>query len=143
MKGATMRATLERLGVAPSFSRPRVSNDNPYSESLFKTMKYCPQYPTRPFVTLQLAQEWVESFTHWYNTEHLHSELRFVTPHAKHYGLDKKILCERDILYKIYRNANPLRWSSGTRNWSPALEVILNPGKEKKLQIKVKKSSQV
>lgn len=140
MKGATMQATLERLGVAPSFSRPRVSNDNPYSESLFKTLKYCPQYPTRAFVTLQLAQEWVKTFTHWYNTEHLHSEIRFVTPHARHYGLDNEILYERDILYKIYRNMNPLRWSKGTRNWSPAPEVTLNPGKEQKRQIKAMNS---
>jgi putative transposase len=140
MKGATMRATLERLGVAPSFSRPRVSNDNPYSESLFKTLKYCHHYPVKAFATLQVAQEWVKAFAHWYNTEHLHSEIRFVTPHIRHYGLEDKILYERDILYKISRNMNPLRWSRGTRNWNPVPEVILNPGKEKKRQIEAIKS---
>jgi putative transposase len=140
MKGATLQATLERLGVTPSFSRPRVSNDNPYSESLFKTLKYCPYYPAKAFATIQDAQEWVKAFTHWYNTEHLHSEICFVTPHARHYGLENKILHKRDILYKISRNINPLRWSRDTRNWNPAPEVILNPGKEKKRQKEAMKS---
>ena len=66
MKGATMLATLERLGVAPSFSRPRVSNDNPYSESLFKTLKYCPGFPERGFASLDEAREWVGKFVNWY-----------------------------------------------------------------------------
>jgi putative transposase len=142
MKGATLRATLDRLGIEPSFSRPRVSNDNPYSESLFKTLKYCPQYPARAFVTMELAQEWVERFSEWYNTEHLHSEIRFVTPHARHYGLENNILFERDILYKISRNINPSRWSGATRNWTPAPEVVLNPGKKEKRQKKAIKSQQ-
>jgi putative transposase len=134
MKGATMLATLDRLGVTPSRSRPHVSDDNPFSESLFKTMKYCPQYPSKAFASLQDAETWVKIFSNWYNTEHLHSEIRFVTPHSRHYGTENQILNERDILYKISRNNNPLRWSKNTRNWSPVLEVILNPGKEEKQQ---------
>jgi transposase InsO family protein len=134
MKGATMLATLHRLGVVPSFSRPSVSDDNPYSESLFKTVKYCPQFPSAPFSTLQAARNWVDKFTLWYNTEHLHSEIRFVTPHARHYGFEKDILTKRDIIYKTAQNFNPLRWTKCTRNWHPAAEVTLNPGKEKKRQ---------
>ncbi len=136
MKGATMLSTLQRLGVMPSFSRPRVSNDNPYSESLFKTLKYCPQYPSRPFCSLQEARDWVGNFAKWYNTQHLHSEIRFITPHARHYREEKNILKKRDILYKKHRASNPFRWTKNTRNWSPAGPVALNPGKEQKSQKK-------
>jgi putative transposase len=66
MKGATMLATLQQLGVMPSLSRPAVSNDNPYSESLFKTLKYRPQYPLKPFADLSVAREWVADLVHWY-----------------------------------------------------------------------------
>jgi putative transposase len=79
MKGATMLATLQSLGVMPSFSRPAVSNDNPYSESLFKTLKYRADYPRRAFENLFAARQWVGIFVHWYNHEHRHSALRFVT----------------------------------------------------------------
>ena len=61
MKGATLLATLERLGVVPSFSRPSVSDDNPYSESLFKTLKYRPSYPDSAFSGIDEAREWVKS----------------------------------------------------------------------------------
>ena len=65
MRAATFLATLEKLGVTSSFSRPRVSNDNPYSESLFKTMKYRPQYPYKGFSSLFKAREWVAKFVEW------------------------------------------------------------------------------
>ena len=80
MKGATMLATLQALGVVPSFSRPAVSNDNPYSESLFKTLKYRPAYPRRAFENLLAARQWVGTFVQWYNHEHRHSAIGFVTP---------------------------------------------------------------
>lgn len=133
MKGATMLSTLQRLGVAPSFSRPSVSNDNPFSESLFKTLKYCPQYPTRPFTTLAEARVWVEKFVTWYNTEHLHSEIKFVTPQSRHEKKDTDILLKRDLIYKQSQLNNPLRWSGKTRNWNPVTHVVLNPGKEQKV----------
>ncbi len=79
MKGATMLATLQELGVVPSFSRPSVSNDNPYSESLFRTLKYRPEYPEKPFSDLATARDWVNFFVGWYNKEHLHSAIKFVT----------------------------------------------------------------
>ena len=67
MKGATMLATLEKLGIMPSFSRPRVSNDNPFAESLFRTCKYRPNYPRQPFESVAQAREWVRQFVQWYN----------------------------------------------------------------------------
>jgi len=130
VKGATLLATLERLGIAPSFSRPRVSDDNPYSESLFKTLKYRPSYPETAFSGIDQAREWVSRFVKWYNTEHLHSAIRFVTPSCRHLGLDKAILQKRAAVYEKAKRLNPLRWSGPTRNWSPIAEVHLNPKKE-------------
>jgi len=129
VKGATLLATLERLGIAPSFSRPRVSDDNPYSESLFKTLKYRPSYPETAFSGIEQAREWVRRFVHWYNTEHLHSAIRFVTPSCRHLGLDKAILQKRSAVYESAKRLKPLRWSGPTRNWSPITEVHLNPKK--------------
>jgi hypothetical protein len=131
MKGATLLATLERLGVASSFSRPGVSDDNPYSESLFKTLKYRPSYPERAFAGIDQARAWVSRFVHWYNSEHLHSAIRFVTPEARHQGQDPVILAKRAAVYEQAKRNNPLRWSGPTRNWSPITEVFLNPKKDK------------
>jgi len=130
VKGATLLATLERLGIAPSFSRPGVSDDNPYSESLFKTLKYRPSYPETAFSGIDQAREWVSRFVKWYNTEHLHSAIRFVTPSCRHLGLDKAILQKRSAVYENAKRQNPLRWSGPTRNWSPITEVYLNPKKQ-------------
>lgn len=129
MTGATLLATLERLGVVPSLSRPSVSDDNPYSESLFKTLKYRPSYPESAFSGIDQAREWVSRFVKWYNTEHLHSAIRFVTPGSRHLGLDKTILAKRAAVYENAQRLNPLRWSGQTRNWSPITEVYLNPKK--------------
>lgn len=127
MKGATMLATLQRLGVVPSFSRPQVSDDNPYSESLFRTMKYRPGYPSRPFSSLAAAQTWVDGFVDWYNTEHLHSGIRFVTPDDRHFGRENAILANRREIYEKARQQNPNRWSKNIRNWEPVETVYLNP----------------
>jgi putative transposase len=116
MKGATMLATLQRLGVVPWFSRPRVSDDNPYSESLFKTMKYCPAYPSKPFSSIEEAQSWVNEFVDWYNNEHLHSGIKFVTPSSRHEGRDEEILEKRKQVYEKAKRNNPSRWSRETRN---------------------------
>lgn len=128
MKGATMLATLQRLGVVPSFSRPSVSNDNPYSEALFKTLKYCPEFPSKPFETLQEARHWVRRFTYWYNDQHRHSALKFVTPGQRHRGEDHAILQQRKQLYDTAKAQHPERWSGQTRNWTPDSTVMLNPG---------------
>jgi len=127
MKGATMLATLQRLGVVPSFSRPQVSDDNPYSEALFRTMKYRPGYPSRPFSSLAAAQTWVDGFVDWYNTEHLHSGIRFVTPDDRHFGREIAILANRRDIYEKARQQNPNRWSKNIRNWEPVETVYLNP----------------
>ena len=129
MKGATMLATLHKLGVTPSFSRPSVSNDNPYSESLFRTMKYRPEYPSKPFENIEQAQSWVDEFVFWYNTEHLHSAIRFVTPDDRHFGREEAILACRRKVYESARHRHPNRWSQNTRNWSPVRLVRLNPEK--------------
>lgn len=127
MKGATMLATLQRLGVVASFSRPRVSDDNPYSEALFRTLKYRPGFPNRPFRDINEARAWVSGFVRWYNTQHLHSALNFVTPDDRYHGRDKAILAERHRLYQRTRKHHRQRWSGDTRDWSPAPAVVLNP----------------
>ncbi len=131
MKGATMLATMQRLGVMPSFSRPSVSDDNPYSESTFKTLKYCTFFPTKPFDSIEDAIAWVTKFVIWYNTGHLHSGINFVTPESKHRGLDAEILKNRSEVYESAKLKNPNRWSGKTRNWKPITSVNLNPLKEK------------
>ncbi len=130
MKGATMLATLQELGIMPSFSRPSVSNDNPYSESLFKTLKYRPEYPEAPFEDINAAREWVNGFVNWYNSEHLHSGIKFVTPNQRHLGLDKAILANRHKVNLEAKMKNPSRWSGKTRDWSFIEEVNLNPAKK-------------
>ncbi|EIN00469.1 integrase catalytic subunit, partial [Paraburkholderia hospita] len=127
MKGATMLATLQALGVMPSLSRPGVSNDNPYSESLFKTLKYRPAYPLKAFDTLFAARTWVGALVRWYNEEHRHSAIRFVTPAQRHANLDQDILLRRAALYQAARQRNPLRWKGPTRNWQRVDTVHLNP----------------
>lgn len=131
MKGATLQATLEALGIVASFSRPRVSDDNPYSESLFRTVKYRPEYPSKSFPSLTSARGWVAWFEGWYNTEHRHSQISFVTPEQRHVGEDIALLEKRSEVYEQARARNPERWSGKTRNWSRIEEVKLNPAKEK------------
>jgi putative transposase len=127
MKGATMLATLQQLGVMPSLSRPAVSNDNPFSESLFKTLKYRPPYPLKPFADLTIARQWVTDLVQWYNHEHRHSAIGFVTPAQRHAGLDEALLNQRKTLYEDARRQNPRRWSQNTRNWNKIHTVHLNP----------------
>jgi transposase InsO family protein len=127
MKGATMKTTLEKLGIIASYSRPRVSNDNPFSEALFRTCKYRPNWPAKGFATKAEAQAWVKSFAGWYNGEHLHSGIRFVTPDERHAGHDRATLDSRASLYANAKAQNPERWSGKTRNWQPAGPVWLNP----------------
>jgi transposase InsO family protein len=127
MKAATLLAFLQDIGVVPSFSRPSVSNDNPYSESLFRTVKYRPAYPRRPFDSLEHARRWATWFVTWYNTEHRHSSIKFVTPQQRHDGSDREILAKRTSLYEEAKARNPNRWANGIRNWNHVDEVVLNP----------------
>lgn len=131
MKGATMLATLQMLGVVPSFSRPSVSNDNPYSESLFRTLKYRPEYPEKCFAGISDARSWVKGFVQWYNHEHCHSGIKFVTPAQRHNGDDVEILARRTHVYQQAKSQNPQRWPGEIRNWEQINEIHLNPQKDK------------
>ncbi len=130
MKGATMLAKLQWLGVIPSFSRPSVSDDNPYSESLFRTLKYTPAYPSKPFDSLASARNWVHGFVQWYNGSHCHSGIGFVTPASRHKGEDHAILAARKAVYEQAKAKHPERWSQDIKHLEPVSGVWLNPEKE-------------
>jgi len=127
MKGSTLRVTLQELGIEASYSRPRVSNDNAYSEAGFRTLKYRPDFPQNGFVDLTAARTWVHAFVGWYNGEHRHSGIQFVTPNERHEGRDAAILAKRAAVYREAKQKNPGRWSKETRNWEPESVVWLNP----------------
>ncbi|OED45128.1 integrase [Chromatiales bacterium (ex Bugula neritina AB1)] len=129
MRSVTLQQKLYDLKITPSHSRPRVSNDNPFSESLFRTLKYCPQWPSSGFSTIDDARAWVSQFVQWYNEKHLHSRIRFVTPAQRHRGEDSDILERRERIYQQARSRTPERWSRGIRNWKPVGVVTLNPDK--------------
>jgi putative transposase len=133
--GATLKATtvltmLHWLGVKPSYSRPRVSDDNAFSESLFRTAKYRPEFPVKGFADLAGARAWATQFVHWYNVDHRHSGIRYVSPAQRHAGQDREILAARHELYAQARERNPARWSGGTRDWTPKGPVALNPERD-------------
>lgn len=130
MKSLTMLAKMQELGVVASRSRPSVSNDNPYSESLFRTCKYARQWPSEGFNSIEEAREWCQSFVMWYNTKHCHSKINFVTPEQRHLGLDEEILQKRHALYQEQKEKHPERWSQKTRNWEKPKAVKLNPNNE-------------
>jgi transposase InsO family protein len=134
MKGATLKATLEKMGVLTSYSRPRVSDDNPYVESLFGTLKTRVGYPKRPFQSLSEAQAWVDRFVAWYNEEHRHSALNWVTPMARHRGEDGRQLALRRRTYLLAQKRHPARFPNGIRNCEPVGEVTLNPGRKRTRQ---------
>ena len=129
MKGATLVASLEKLGVHQSLSRPSVSNDNPFIESAFATAKGRPNYPDKPFVDLEAARAWVAGFVTWYNEEHRHSGISFVTPSQRHAGHHGELLAHREEVYAKAKARNPERWSGDTRNWDRHEVVRLNPKK--------------
>ena len=132
MKSVTLKAKMEELGLTSSHSRPRVSNDNPYSESLFRTMKYCPRWPSEGFADLDCCRSWVNDFVSWYNNEHCHSQIKFVTPQQRHTGEDKLVLESRKAVYQSAKAKNPQRWSGKERDWSHIGAVQLNPEKDEK-----------
>lgn len=139
MKAATMLATLKMLGVMPSFSRPSVSDDNPYSEALFRTLKYHPTFPIfTKFATITQARVWCEKFVEWYNNEHLHSALKFITPQQRHSGADQAVMAKRHAVYQIAKKQCPERWSGNTRNWELPKAVTLNPDRKNKVDVVVK-----
>jgi len=126
MRAATLESRLEELGVLRSFSRPRVSNDNPYSESLFRTLKYRPDYPSRPFGSKGEACAWVVAFVDWYNHRHRHSGIKFVTPQERHSGQAVEICQHRAEVYDQAHQLHPRRWSRSTRCWCQPEVVWIN-----------------
>jgi len=130
MRGGMMLAKMQQLGVMPSFSRPRVSNDNPFSEAAFRTLKYVPFWPDKPFASLEAARAWVAHFVAWYNNEHRHSALDYLTPSERHEGRGDAILENRRTVYERARRARPARWSRGVRRWRADAEVSLNRPRE-------------
>ena len=130
LKATSVLAMLHWLGVKPSYSRPRVSDDNAFVESLFKTAKYRPAFPAHGFADLQAARHWGHEFVRWYNHEHRHSGIRYVTPAQRHAGQDKALLAARHAVYQQARERNPARWSRDTRDWSPVEAVALNPERD-------------
>jgi hypothetical protein len=118
------------LGIRASYSRPRVSDDNAFVEALFRTAKYRPAFPPRGFADLDAARQWAAAFVHWYNHEHHHSAIRYVTPAERHAGQDRALLARRHALYQQARARNPRRWSRQTRNWTPVAAVTLNPERD-------------
>lgn len=127
MRSSHMLATLQRLEVVASFSRPSVSNDNAFSESLFKTLKFTAGYP-KSFKTIDEARAWMTRFAQWYNHEHRHSRIQYVTPMQRHAGCDQAILTHRKEVYAQARLRNPSRWTSQHRAWArPDLVYLKRP----------------
>ena len=134
LKGTTVLAMLHWLGIEPSYSRPRVSDDNPYAEAVFRTAKYRPEFPAKGFAELDAARQWAVDFVHWYNDVHRHSGIKYVTPAQRHAGHDRPVLTARHELYQRARQSNPRRWSGGTRDWTPVAAVTLNPERDTAIQ---------
>jgi putative transposase len=135
MKSQTLKLKLEELGVLPSYSRPRVSNDNAYAESVFRTLKYRPEWPSNGFKDLTQVRQWVERFVHWYNHKHKHSKIRFVTPQQRHEGQDQQILNNRKMVLEAARQKTPSRWGGREiRNCTAIGAVFLNPDREQQIE---------
>jgi putative transposase len=131
MKAATMIMMFFNLGIIPSFSRPRVSDDNPYSESFFKTMKYSVRYPHH-FGGIEHARSWTADFVDWYNTEHRHSGIGYVTPQQRHEGRDLPIFETRNLTLDSARESHPERWGKRIGYHGADRVVYLNPIPEKR-----------
>lgn len=134
LKATTVLAMLNWLGVKPSYSRPRVSDDNAFAEAVFRTAKYRPEFPAKGFGDLAQARQWATDFVRWYNFDHRHSGIRYVSPAQRHAGNDQRILAARHTLYLQARERNPARWSGATRNWAPVGPVTLNPERDAVVQ---------
>ena len=137
LKATTVLAMLNLLGIKPSYSRPRVSDDNAYAEALFRTAKCRPEFPLKGFADLDAAREWALRFVYWYNHDHRHSAIAYVTPAQRHAGQDRALLAGRHELYQRARERDPRRWSGPTRDWTPVAEVTLNPERNAVIQAAV------
>jgi putative transposase len=127
LRAATLESRLKELGILRSFSRPRVSNENPYSETLFRTAKYWPDYPSRPFTNAEEACLWGATFLDWYNHRRRPRGIKFVTPHQRHSGQTVEICRQWTLVYKQARLQNPRRWSRAIRYWHQQEVVWIKP----------------
>ena len=135
LKATTVLAMLHWLGIKPSYSRPRVSDDNAFAEALFRTAKYRPEFPSKGFADLDAARQWAARFVQWYNHEHRHSGIRYVTPAQRHAGQDRPHARGAPrALSSMRAQRNPRRWSGQTRNWTPIAAVTLNPERDTSIQ---------
>lgn len=130
MTSYDLRDCLHDLGVTLSFNRPYVSNDNPFSEAGFRTMKYRPGYP-RVFETLEAARDYLAEYVTWYNTEHKHSGIALFSPAQVGDGTWKKTWKTRDRALQRYYNTHPERFQDRPRTPTPAEQVGINLPKEK------------
>ena len=128
MKGYTLLARLQEFGITPSNSRPRTSNDNAYAESLFRTVKYCPEYNPDGFNDIEDARQWCARFVEWYNNVHRHSGINYYTPQQRHSGMCFEAMKTRIEVYEAAKQQHPERWHGrATRDWSLPDTVTLNP----------------
>ena len=118
---------LADLGVTRSLSRPQVSDDNPFSEAQFKTLKYHPGFPGR-FLGIEAATAFCRSFFPWYNTEHRHGGISMLTPNDVHHGRAQAVLMQRQHILQTAWNAHPERFVRGLPKPSPLPEEVwINP----------------
>jgi len=127
MTSHTVAQLLDHLGIIKTHSRPYTSNDNPFSESQFKTLKYCPQFPDR-FDSLTEAESFCQQFFRWYNTEHYHSGIAWLTPETVHAGRSNAVFERRFQTLKQAFKQNPARFN----NKAPTMKklpdaVYINP----------------
>ena len=142
LKNANLHAMLLGREIQPSHSRPRVSNDNAHAESLFRTVKYHPSLPDRPFTSLEQARNWVLGFVRWYNHEHRHKGIGMVTPNQKHRGEDQSVLAARREAYAAAKARKPERWNGrDTRAWKQVTQTTLNPVSTRKLEQQIKRAA--
>lgn len=131
MTSKTLALLLADLGVGKSHSRPYTSDDNPFSEAQFKTMKYRPDYPDR-FGSLEDARIWARSFFHWYNHEHRHTSLGLMTPATVHDGLAAELTSQRQVVLRAAYEEHPERFVRGIPT-APQLPIAvwINPPLER------------
>lgn len=137
MKGVSLLAFFQMLGLSNSYSRPRVSNDNPFIESLFKTLKYHVSYP-KSFPDLSAARTWFADFVDVYNNRHSHSGLHFMTPHAVRSGCYTQTIKNRNAIMQEAFSRNPQRWSQSVKQLPVDHVVYLNPMADTRLKIRNK-----
>lgn len=133
MRAKSMALLLSDLGITQSHNRPHTSDDNPFSEAQFKTLKYRPDYPDR-FGSIQDARTWARPFFHWYNEQHYHTGLNLLTPASVHFGQAAAICQQRQTVMNAAYAAHPARFSKGAPCVAaPPEKVWINPPSQRNL----------